>query len=236
MGALTILGVAQEFCALRGLPIPSALIGANEKSAAQYLAIIKKLSRELARYSWQEQRILTTYSATGLSTNQGSLSTLFAGYKALVPETLWNKTKKLRIIGPVNDQQWAAQQALGFAGPEYLSWVSQKQLYISPKPAEFDQIQAIYQTEYSLTNNSGVAIATPTADNDKFLQPDNVVMKGFEAIWKKQKGEPFTDDWNDFVGEILRALAYSGMPKFRLDGATPSVRPGIAIPPGSWNV
>lgn len=231
--SLTALGIVQEFCALQGLPVPSALVGSSEKSIAQYRAILREVVRELLTCAWEEQKVRGTFSAT--TTNlQGVLTTLFPGFVEFIPNTLWSVTNDMMVKGPITDADWAGLLALDISAPPYSYWIAGGSLYISPIPSSGESFSAIYRTNYAFTN-SGSPSGTLVDDADTLNFPDEVVLSGFEAVWREKKGLPYAAARNRFDSYLSKALAPVS-PRFQLDSSSPRTGPGVFIPPGSWNI
>lgn len=235
----TALTIVQDLCDKLGLPRPSAMVGSQEKSIRQLRALLQETVQDLGEYSWEGQTLRKTWTSLAAQ-NQGKLTTIFgAGYDSLVPETMWNETRHMRVYGPVTNAVWQALQTLPNAGPEYQSWVSGGELYISPTLPAGETLSAVYTTKYVVLDVDGVTTkARIEADDDSFLFPDNVVSRGLEFRWRKQKGEAgWEDDYNAYITLVARSLGKNLKPKLSLDGAFPVVaKPGIVIPAGSWNV
>lgn len=234
----TVLSIVQDFTERLGLPTPSALVGVTESSVRQYRALLNQIAQDLAEYRWQQQKIRGAFTATAAS-DQGLLTDLFgAGYSGLVPDSMWNETKHIRVYGPVSDAVWQALQTLPTAGPEYQAWVSGNHLYLQPAPAVTDVFSAVYITKDVFLDVDGLTTKSRlTADDDSFLFPDNVVSRALEYKWRKQKGEAgWEDDYNAYIGLLAKNIVRDGAPTFQMDSPNQAPRPGIVIPPGSWNV
>lgn len=232
---LSILQVVQEYCGLRGLPVPTSIVGSTERSAVQYLSVLKAVGRKAGQYNWQRQKVQGTFTAVAQA-NQGKLTTLFPSLSALEPGGMWNISRKIPVRGPVSDAEWAVQTALKLAGPPFVSWISQNQLFLSPIPEVGEVFSAIYQTVYYYADSMGSPKGVISADTDTFLFPDDVALKGFEAVWKKQVGEAYIDDENEFLDLISKGKLNGGMPTYRLDSPTTAPGPRIYIPIGNWPV
>jgi len=233
MGTLTALQIVQEFAGLRGLPVPSALVGATDKSTAQYRSVLNEVVRKLQGYKWESQKIRATWTAVATS-DQGALTTLFPGFESLIYNTGWATTRKIPLIGPLTDSEWATQQALSLVGPPYKFWISQGHIYITPVPTAGETYSMIYQSEYGFYSG-GAAVPGLLVDSDTLLFPDDVVLKGFEARWKKVKGEPYLDDEGEFLDLIAKRKAPT-LPTHQLDVTLTNVQPRIYIPVGDWPV
>jgi hypothetical protein len=233
----TALFLVQTYCQKQGLPVPTALVGTQEKSVRQFLGMMNDLVLELSEFKWQGQKIVKTWTALAAQ-DQGPLTTIFgAGYGALVPNTLWNQTRRMRVFGPLPDTIWQALQVLPNAGPECQSWISGGNLFISPAPEVTDTLSAVYSTSYGVVDNSSTAKPYITEDTDTFVFPDIVMLRGLEYKWKKTKGQPgWEDDYNTFIGLVAKNMVKDGAPEVSLDTPSQSPRPGIIVPAGSWNV
>lgn len=235
----TILTIVQDFTEKLGLPRPSALVGVQEKSVRQMRALLQEAVSDLGEYAWESQKLRKTWVSVA-GQDQGTLVSIFGeGYDSLVPETMWNDTRHMRVFGPVTDSVWQAFQTLPNAGPEFQSWISGGKLYISPAPVVGEDFSAIYHTRHGVLDLDGTTTKERiTADSDSLLFPTNVVLRALEWKWRKQKGEAgWEDDYNAYIALVARALVKNGMPTLSLDGArTLTAKPGITIPAGSWNV
>lgn len=236
---MTVLTLIQNFTDKMNLPTPSAVVGSQEKSVRQYRSLLRELIQDLSEYSWQEQILRKTWLSLP-GQDQGPLLTIFGpGYSGIIADTLWNDDRKMRIYGPVPESIWQALQTLPNAGPEFQCWISGGRFYVSPALNLDENLSAIYKTSLSVLDVDGVTTKEfITADNDSLLFPDSTVLKGFEAKWRKQKGEAgWEDDYNDYMGLIAKNLVKDGAPRLSMDfQPNKGARPGIVIPAGSWNV
>lgn len=235
----TVLSLVQSFCEEMGLPLPSALIGATDKSTRQLKALMFQVVRDLSEKRWQQQKVRKTF-ATLAGQDQGKLTTLFGeDYFGLVRDTGWNVTRRLRIYGPMPDQIWNALQTLPNAGPEYQAFIQQDHLLFSPDAVAGETVSFIVITRYTVLDSTGTTYKQfITADNDMLVFPDNVVLRSLYWRWRKQKGESgWEDDYNEAMGLVAGNMAKEGGERLSLsDQPNVGPWPGIIIPPGSWPV
>lgn len=236
---ISVLGLVQQFCDKQGLPTPSALVGAQEKSARQLRALVLDVLRELGQWQWQTQQVRKTWTSV-LGQDQGSLLTIFGSdFLSLSPDSLWNNTRRMRIYGPLPPQIWQALQVLPNAGPEFQCWVSGNHLFVSPGMQAGETLSGIYTTNLGLVSDEVVPVAkaVPTDDADLILFPEDVALRCLEYKWRKAKGEAgWEDDYNTFIGLVAKRLADAGLPTLQLHRTTKGPQPGVVIPAGSWNV
>jgi hypothetical protein len=182
---------------------------------------------------------LTTVDFTSQQ-DQGLISDILGSdVRSIVTESGWNNTRRMRIFGPVSDAMWQALQVLPNAGPEFQSWIAGGRLYVSPAPAYGEELSYIVQTKNLILSSDGVTTLEALAsDADTFLVPDIVVQLGLQYVWSKQKGVAgWEDTYNDFIDAVARNKVKDGAATLRLDlDSSPTIRPGIIIPAGNWNV
>lgn len=235
----SVLLLIQDFSDKMGLPRPTALIGATDKSTRQYQSLLRETILDLSEYRWQQQSIRASFTSVATA-SQGALTTLFgAGYMSLIQDSVWNDTRHMRIYGPISEQVWNALQTLPNAGPEFQCWVSRNNFYISPTPVAGETISAIYTTKFNVLAVDGVTYKERvTVDSDTLVFPDNVVNKTFEYKWRKQKGEAgWENDYNDAIALIAKNIGNAGSTTLTLSqNQAYGPRPGIIIPPGNWGV
>ena len=229
---MTVLEIVQEFCEGQGLPVPAALVGSSDRSTLQFRAILRAVARDAGSVSWPEQKLRDSFTTVATS-DQGLLTDLFSGFSEFIPGTLWIESETFPVNGPLDDQSYAALTALGLEGPPYSYWLRQGHLYLTPVAAAGLTFSAIYRTTYLFKSG-----ATPSeeiaTDGDVFLLPDEVVLLGLEAHWRRRKGMSWTAEYSAFEGEISKKRA-PNLPTFRLDSCSDGRKPGIFIPPGNWN-
>lgn len=233
MGTLSVLALVQEFCGLRGLPVPSALIGSNETSVVQYRSVLNAVLREALGKPWPETKVRGTFTTVGTA-SQGALATLFPGFDSFVKDTLWLESETIPIQGPLTDSSWQALTVLGISGPPYSYWLSGGNLYLTPTPTAGMTGSAIYRTDWKYFDGASPQQSL-TADSNTTIVPDEVLLAGLEAVWLKVKGLSWQSSWNDFQDKMAHAIAVTS-PTLQLDAAPNLNRPSIFIPPGSWSV
>lgn len=234
--ATTVLTLIQDFCQKMGLPLPGALVGATQKSTAQYMSLVRETVIELGQHHWEAQTIQAQFLAKAV-TDQGGLGTLFSGYQELVQGSMWNLTRKMRIYGPLPEAIYNALLVVPNAGPEFQYWISRGHLYITPAPKLNEVIIATYLTKNNVLAADGITYKERvTADSDTLLFPDIMFNLCFEYKWRQQKGEAGWENYyNDYMTALARNVGKSTMSTLNLDsrpGFGP--RPGIIVPPGSW--
>lgn len=239
---MNVLQLVQEFCGKKTLPVPTAVIGNTDVGVVQIRYLLDETLREMGKYKWNEQKIQTTF-LTVASENQGTFSAIlgpgFIGpdFDSLIFATMWDQTLRRPIFGPVSDEMWSNLQSFPASGPIYQFKVFGDSLHIFPAPPAGDTVYLIYQSKYPVADAAtGTPKAAITVDTDLFLLPDDVVSRSLDYRWKRQKGEPWEVDFNEYTDLLAKALNRTGQPNIHLDSARFKLTPGIWVPAGDWPV
>lgn len=219
----------------KGLPVPSTFWAPTDTGSAQIYALFLEEIRELGKNDFPEQKIEKTFTTVAAEA-QGSVYTIFgADFSYLIAATAWDTTLRRPLFGPVGDTSWANLQAFPASGPIYQYKVFGNTFNIFPAPPAGDTIYAIYQSTYGITNTGGTPIAAPSASTDIMLLPPEVVLRGWEYRWEREKGLlSWQNTYIEYTDLKAKALQRTGMPNVHLDNARFKLSPGIWVPAGDW--
>ncbi len=238
---MNILAIIREFCGRKGLPRPTLIIGNDDPSIIQMLALCNDVIEDLAdRGAWQIGTFSTTFTTTAVE-DQGALSTLFPyGYKALVNNSMYNRTTRLPVEGPIDAVEWEAYKALptGRIFPRYR--IFQDHLWMQPAPAVGQTVGVEYESQYLITNTVGSTV-TPvkyfSTDLDDFKLNEAILISGLSWKWASEKGLSYAESFNKYETLVVNALGRDGgAGTLNLMGCDNRRRPGILVPSGNWVV
>jgi hypothetical protein len=234
----TVLALVQEFCGKKTLPVPTSVVGNTETSVVQIRYLLQEAVREAVtdKGGWQEQLVRGTWVSTAAE-DQGALSTLLPGFSALKAGTMWDVSQKLPVLGPLGDISWQTLKVFVGTGPLYQYRIEASRLKILPILPAGHTMSVYYETTYGIVSNAGTAKNTITADDDTFLLSDSLMQRSLDFRWKRAKGEPWENDYNDYM-DILSGDMYSpSKPVLSLDGSgREGQKPGVWVPSGNWNI
>lgn len=233
---MTFSELITAFCRKKGLPAPVDILTSTDIGMQQILYLLYEEMRELGKREWNEQKVQKTFT-TIAAVDQGVITTIIgADFSSLVFATMWDNTLRRPVFGPVNDAMWANLQAFPASGPIYQFKVIGTRLHIFPAPAAGDTVYLIYQSSYPVASAAGAPKAAPSVGTDVFLLPDEVVIRGLEYRWLREKGLPWEACYIEYNDLKSRALLKTGMPNVRLDNSRFKLSPGIWVPAGDWPV
>lgn len=240
---MSLLTLAQEFARRQGIRVPSAVTSSTDETVLQIWGLLNEEVEELAeRREWYWLRARARFNhINGTDYLAYSLSGL-AGFKGVIPRTLWAEDIRLPVTGPVTPEQWQQMILLTTAPAQYLYRIYSGGLYIYPVPT--DLVSTFFSFEY-LSSYPVVAVdgttfkAAFTADDDNPRMPSRMVMAGLRWRWKKEKQQAYAEELRAYETMIENEAGRETNPgDLQLDTPDPDSRvagPGLLIPAGNWN-
>lgn len=237
---MTALSVIQNHCQMNALNTPSSLIGSTDTTIGQLFAVLKEILDEMVEASDHNVITLETTFVTIASEDQGALATLApSGFQWILNETLYDRTLKRPLYGPISAEEWQSIKALPNPGPFYKYRIRGDRFLLNPVPASpFSTIAFEYASSWCVKSASGTLQSSIFADTDVFVFPERIIKKGLSYRWKQIKGLPYQADETQFYNQLNNYIARDGTGR-RIDVANPSpqdIKPGIFIPTGNWDV
>lgn len=235
---MSLLTVCQYFCGRTGVPVPSSVLGTTDPQVLQVLRLLEEEGTDLSkRGPWQAITFEATF-VTVATASQGALTTLATnGFRYIKNDTIWDRTNKLPVCGPMEAPEWQAIQALTWNGPRYRYRIRGGNLLITPTPtAGYTWAFEYASTNWILGANGVTYNQYFQLDTDTILLPEDLVLMGLRWRWKKEKGLDYAEDFRTYEMQVKDALGRDGgKPHLHMDedGWRGPV-PGIFVSPGSW--
>lgn len=173
--------------------IPTSIIGNNQASAIQVLAVIKKSIVSLARsHSWQE--LTKEYSFNSVvSQNNYSLP---SDFDRIVNDSFWNTTTKRQLIGSVTTQEWRylEDSRIGSAVVNDYYRFRGNELLIHPTPTAIETFKFEYISNLIVESSGGTAQTGWQADDDVPVIDSYIVE--LDSLWRllKAQGRAYQED------------------------------------------
>ncbi len=232
----TLLQIVQTFCQASGLTVPVSVIGNTDDQITQIVALINEgLDELVVKYKWTELTREASFITVAQET-QGDLTVIAPGYKALIPNTLWNRSASLAAYGSINpaDVQvlrvWGARTAV----PTYR--LLGKNLQIIPAPEAGQEMIFEYRTNFPVLEADGITLKQYfTVDTDTCILDANLIVLDLRWRWRMEKGLSFAENLSTFERVCKQSFVDSLQAKsLTMAAPTKDMKPGIVIPPGYW--
>lgn len=229
-------------------PVPTTVFGSTDKQVVQMMRLLEEGLEQLQkRGPWQELTREYTWLTTAAE-DQGSLLTGLGspvvapvGLDYILPQTLWDRTNRLPLVDQLDAQDWQALKAWVINGPRYQFRLRGNKFLVNPTPTAGWTWAFEYISEFTISNAAGSSFYSRfAADTDIILLPAAIVQLDLRWRWKKEKGLPFAQEFDDLETMLATALSRNGGPKKRLrmdiNVEYGAPRPIIVVPSGNWNL
>ena len=237
---MSMLTVVQSFCERQNLPVPSTVYGSTDKQVTQIKALLEEEGNDLAvRGGWQALTLEASHTSVAAE-SQGTITSIADdGFRYIVNETIWDRSTRLPIVGPLDGPEWQALKALVNTGPRYQFRIRGGLLIVNPTPVAGESWYFEYVTENWITDATGVTGKTRfTADTDLIRLPESLVLMGLRWRWLREKGMDYAELFRTYEMQVKDALGRDGgKPRLSMDSDPHrGPQPGVWVSPGSWNV
>lgn len=234
---MNLLQLIQEVSLRLGLPKPSIIASSRDDQTLQLMALMNEVLDDLnERKAWtslQREAIFTSVAAE----DQGALTTLAdPGFREFSDPRLFDRSGGESIIGPISSEVWQADKA-GIASVSSISYrIRQGHLYLLPAPAAGKTIAFEYLSSYPVLNAAGTAKQYFSSDDDTCYYPNHILILGLRAVWKREKGMRYAEEFRKFEAAVANFAGKDGAPAPVNLSAEVSVRPGVNVPDRNWSV
>lgn len=238
--ALTLLQTVRHFCERTNLTSPATVIGSADLQIVQIKALLEEIGIDMAsRVAWEGITFQATHTSLAAE-DQGAMTAIATnGFKYIKNGTIWDRTDRLPILGPLSSQEWQTLKALVVTGPRYRHRIRGGKLLVNPTPTAghtwaFEYVSKNWILGADLTTYKQFF----TLDSDTLLLPDTEMLQGLRWKWKREKGLDYSEDFRTYEVMLKDAAGRDGgKPVLRMDGdGWSGPKPGIIVPSGNWNV
>lgn len=235
----TLLETVTKLCERQALAIPPTVMGSSDKQVIQIRSLLEEsLDALIGRGVWEELTREASWTTTATE-DQGALTTLAPDFKWLFIETLWDRTNRIPLLGPMTPRQWQQLKAMTLTGPRYQFRIRGGHFFSIPAPTAGLNWVFEYSMNCWAETTEGSASYIKEFDNDSnfILLPQDVVYADLRWRWKKEKGLTFAQDFESAEALINDAVGRSGSkPILSMDDPAGDAKPGIFIPQFNWPV
>lgn len=239
----TILDIIKETCAAIGISIPSSAVSSTDLQVRQLIALLNKEGQTLAaRYAWQrltKEATFTTVSTQSQGDLDGGILPCAANLSYIVNDTIWNRSTRLPVYGPLAPRDWAYARAMTYTAPTSEYRILGNQLIFNPAPAAGNTAAFEFVTRNWLQSADASAQRDSiAADDDAPVLDWQLLSLGLEWRWKKAKGLEYAEDFNTYELRVQDAIARDGTkPVLNLNGNINErfgIQPLVFAASGNW--
>ena len=189
----------------------------------------------------------STYSTGGkarlVQASQGAISSIIsagdfdASAVRITNETMWNRTQRRPLFGPLTARAYQGLQASPVTGPFNQYRFMGNLLLFDPAPKGGETVAFEYISNHWCQSSGGTTQDAWTADADIGRISEKIMAIGVIWRWKQAKGLAYAEDYNKYERRVADAVAREATkPVLDLAGGLAEYRPGIFVPQGNWDI
>ena len=234
---MTMLSIIQDVAQQLGINIPNAAATSNDPQVLQLVALLNKEGTALSvrpEEGWQAMQLEASFTTVATET-QGSITTIAPNYRYIINNTIWNRSTRRPVFGPLSPQQWQAVKGWFASGPYSEYRLVGNNINFSPVPPAGQSCYFEYVTKNWATDSTGAIGKTAfTADTDLTLLNEELLKLGLVWRWKAMKGLEYNEDKIEYEDRVNLAIARD-TPKPILNMAMRSYNlPNLYVQDGSF--
>lgn len=235
---MTLLSMVNNAQDILSLPRSTVVISSTDQNVRLLLALANQEGRQLAkRYTWEA--LLTEQTFTSVATEVQTNADL-TDVERFINGSLFNRTRKRRVTGPLNPREWQAQQALSASLLTDAFRVYQGSIYITPAPTAGDTYAFEYVTNKWCQSSGSVGQAAWAADDDTGVIDEFLMELGLIWRFRKARGFDYAEEFASYQEQVTQAEMRDGGGERVLNFSHDVSLYDHAKPPlvieGSWNL
>ncbi len=237
---MSLLTCIQHFCERQNLSVPNTVYGTTDKQVTQLKALLEEEGSDLSKAGAWEKMIFESAWVTVATESQGDIDTIATnGFNYMINQTIWDRSIRLPVAGPLSPQEWQTLKAMFVNGPRFRWRLRDNELLVNPVPPAGDDWYFEYVTKNWIVSADGLTYREYfAADDDELLVPEALALMGLRWRWKKEKGFDYAEDFRTYEMQKKDALGRDGGKRIlSMDvDASKGIAPGIWVSPGTWPV
>lgn len=211
---MTLLTILDEAAARIGLQSIQSVVGNSDQTVRSLFSLANQEGRSLARRtSWQA--LTNAFTFTTVAANEQT-NAIPEDFDWIVPDSIFNRTTRRRIAGPLNASEYQADQASLVVRVWDTFRIRGNSMLLSPAPPAGETIAYEYITKYWCQNAQGDGLTAFAADTDVPVLEEELVILGLVWRFKKARGMDYAEDFSTYESQVGEAMIRDGG-KPRLD-------------------
>jgi hypothetical protein len=210
---MTILSIVSDACDRLGLTRPTSIITSSDPNVRVLLGLAQEEGKSLAkRHDWQALQAEHTFA-----TADGTASyALPSGFRYIIKDTVFNRTRRRRMVGDLTPDQWQQTQASLVTQVNPAFRIRTSLFYISPTPTSVETVAYEYLSKNWCQSNAAAAQSAWAADTDTGLLDEDLMILGVVWRFKQAKGLDYAESMTNYEVEVNKAIMNDGA-RIRID-------------------
>lgn len=204
---MTLLSIVKDASDRLGLTRPSTVITSSDPIVMTLLGLAQEEGKALYdRHTWQILQTEHTFS-----TANGTASyALPAGFDQLIKNTVFNRTRRRRMVGDLTPSQWQETKAslVTMVNPAFR--IKGDLFFISPTPTAIETVAYEYMSKNWCQSVGLVGQSAWVADLDTGILSEELMALGVIWRFKAAKGLDYAESMNNYEYAVGKAILKDG--------------------------
>jgi hypothetical protein len=226
---MTILSVAQNVCLAVGLDKPDVVMSSTDREIMELVRIANDVAILIrdAEFDWQVLQGIHTIAGDALA----DAFDLPEDYARMTTKgTLWSSRWTWGMNQVESIDKWLEMQVTPYVSVTGDWIIYGDQLHILPVMASTETVKFPYISDLTVKDDAGNKQNVFSTDTDTFRLSERALELGMIWKWKEQKGQPISEEENDYSRALYTAMnndggskkVVSGNARRRFDGVKPA--------------
>lgn len=205
MTLLTIVNSAQRKLSM---PVTTAVTGNTDPNVRMMLEAAQEELVHLARRcAWQALTTEKTFTSVAQASQTDAVP---SDFDYIVNETMYNRSQKRRVVGPLNAREWQGQQALTAQILTDAFRIRGGNILITPTPDAGDTYAYEYVTKNRCQDSGGTGQELFAQDSDVALLDEELMKVGVEWRYLAKRKLPYAEEFATYEYQVEQAVGRDG--------------------------
>lgn len=204
---MSLVSIIQDAADVLGLTRPSTVFSSTDPAIITLLGLAQVEGKSLYdRHTWEVLQTEYTFS-----TADGTASyALPDAFDAIIKDTVFNRTRRRRMVGDLSPEQWQETQAslVTMVNPAFR--IRGSLFYISPTPSSIETIAYEYMSKNWCQSSGLTGQSRWAADTDTGVLNEHLMMLGIVWRFKSAKSLDYAEAMNDYEIAVTKAIFKDG--------------------------
>lgn len=191
---MTLLSVVESACDRLNLPRPTTVMTNTTETVRALRGFAQEEGKELSRrVGWN--KLTKEHTFTTLAAADQGANSMPSDLGWIKPETMYNRTSRRKVVGPIDETQWQQTQA------SLVTWVNPAfrirggTILITPTPSAGQTVAYEYVSNQWCEAAAGTDQSAWAADTDVALLDEELFTLGLVWRFRKAKGLEYSEDF-----------------------------------------
>ena len=207
---MSFLTIAQDVAIAVDFPSPALAFASGDPAVKKMRRSIEATSYSLGRiHAWKTMRAEATFTSVATEVQTAMLPT---GFDRFIAETVWDRTDKTLLTGPVTEVEWASLKASGYSDSTQRKFFQRgntvsTSILMIPVPSAGKTFGFSYVNTYFCESSGGTAQSAWAADADISRLDAELVTLGAisDFLWMEGMNHEKADsDFEDMFNQLVK--------------------------------